>query len=139
MFQGIGEQLLAQEVVYEQYRGADTQEVVGQSLEATEGAITDVTSNTLVPNRSGAVMNLELPQALASTSDPTFNSISVADDATTRSNLGLGTMAIANEIAAVADLSQTISNPPTKAEVENIQNKINELLAAARAASHLAP
>ena len=35
-------------------------------------------------------------------------------------------------IVAVADLTQTISNPPTQAEVQAIQNKINELLQALR-------
>lgn len=35
-------------------------------------------------------------------------------------------------IAAIADLSQTISDPPTKAEMDIIQNKVNELLAALR-------
>ncbi len=31
-------------------------------------------------------------------------------------------------IEAVADLTQTISNPPTQAEVQAIQDKVNELL-----------
>ena len=31
-------------------------------------------------------------------------------------------------IEAVADLTQTISNPPTQAEVQAIQDKLNELL-----------
>lgn len=33
---------------------------------------------------------------------------------------------------AVDDLTQSISNPPTQAEVQAIQNKINELLASLR-------
>jgi hypothetical protein len=38
-----------------------------------------------------------------------------------------------NDIAAVAPLTQTISATPTKAEVEALQSKINELIAAAQA------
>ena len=34
--------------------------------------------------------------------------------------------------SAVVDLTQSISNPPTQAEVTAIQNKINELLASLR-------
>ena len=41
--------------------------------------------------------------------------------------------------AAVADLTQVISNPPTQAEVNTIQTKVNALLAALRAAGSLAP
>ena len=37
-------------------------------------------------------------------------------------------------IGAVADLDQTISNPPTQAEVQAISDKIDELLAAMRTA-----
>ena len=33
---------------------------------------------------------------------------------------------------AVDDLTQTISNPPTQAEVQAIQDKVNELLASLR-------
>ena len=36
--------------------------------------------------------------------------------------------------AAVADLNQTITNPPTQAEVQDISDKIDELLAALRTA-----
>lgn len=139
MFQGIGDQLLAQEVVYGQFRGASSQQTADQAQEAVEGAITEVTTNTLTANRSGTLLNLELPQPLAATDSPTFDSVAVTDAPTTRTNLGLGTMAIANEIAAVADLSQSITNPPTQTEVTNIQNKINELLAAMRTADHLTP
>ena len=35
-------------------------------------------------------------------------------------------------IAAVADLNQTITNPPTQAEVQAISDKIDEILAALR-------
>ncbi len=139
MFTGLGDQLLQQEVVYEQYRGANSQQTAEQAQTATEGAITEITTNTLVPTRSGSLLNLELPQGLSSTSDPTFNTVDVVDSATTRTNLGLGAMATVNAVAAVADLTQTITNPPTQTEVTNIQNKINELLGAMRTAAHLTP
>lgn len=46
----------------------------------------------------------------------------------------------ANEqAAAVADLNQTISDPPTQAEVQAISDKVDELLAALRAAGMMAP
>lgn len=41
-------------------------------------------------------------------------------------------------IGAVADLNQTITNPPTQAEVQAISNKIDEILAALRLAGTLA-
>lgn len=52
---------------------------------------------------------------------------------------GVGTMAQRNAIAAIADLNQTISNPPTQAEVQAISDKIDELFAAMRTANHLTP
>lgn len=54
-------------------------------------------------------------------------------------NPGLGTMAVAGEIAAVADLNQTISAAPTQGEVQAISDKVDELLAAMRAADHMRP
>lgn len=42
------------------------------------------------------------------------------------------------QAAAVADLNQTISDPPTQAEVQAISDKIDELLAALRAAGLMA-
>lgn len=42
------------------------------------------------------------------------------------------------EAAAVADLNQTISDPPTQAEVQAISDKVDELLAALRAAGLMA-
>jgi hypothetical protein len=45
---------------------------------------------------------------------------------------------MAKKIAAVADLNQTITNPPTQAEVQAISDKIDEFLGAARTAGVLA-
>lgn len=46
--------------------------------------------------------------------------------------LGLGSTSVAN-------LAQTISNPPTQSEVQNIQAKLNDLLSALRAERLIAP
>jgi hypothetical protein len=46
---------------------------------------------------------------------------------------------LVKQIAAIADLSQGISSPPTQAQVEAIQAKLNALLAGARAAEQLEP
>ena len=50
-----------------------------------------------------------------------------------------GAAGIVKKMAAVADLTTAISNPPTQAEVTEIKNKINALLAAARTAAMLTP
>lgn len=50
-----------------------------------------------------------------------------------------GEMASTNRIPPVADLNLTVSNPPTQAEVQSIADKVDEFLAAARQAGHLAP
>lgn len=137
MWGGLSEQLIAQEVLVEQHRSSAATAAVAQVQEEIPGAITEVTSNTLSKTRTGTTQNLELPQALDSSANPTFNSINTVDDVTTRTNLGLGTMAIANKIGAIADLAMTVSNPPTQLEVQTIANKVDALLAAARAANHL--
>lgn len=43
------------------------------------------------------------------------------------------------QAASVADLNQTISNPPTQAEVQAISDKVDALLAAMRTATQLKP
>lgn len=47
------------------------------------------------------------------------------------------TAGVANQIAAVADLNQTISGTYTQSEVQAISDKVDELLAAMRTANHL--
>jgi hypothetical protein len=42
-----------------------------------------------------------------------------------------------SKVAAIADLNQTITNPPTQAEVQAISDKIDELLAAMRTAEKM--
>ena len=46
---------------------------------------------------------------------------------------------IVKQMAAIADISTSISNPPTQAEVTAIKDKVNALLAAARTALLLTP
>lgn len=68
--------------------------------------------------------------------------ISVTNDGVsnfTFSTTGLGTIVTHNQAAAVADLNQTISNPPTQAEVQAISTKVDELLDSLRTAGILAP
>ena len=45
--------------------------------------------------------------------------------------------AISRKATAIADLDQTISNPPTQAEVQAISDKLDALLAALRVAEKL--
>lgn len=139
MFNGLREQLIGQEVIFEQYRSGAAEDGLRQAQQDVEGAVVEITTTTLTQVRSGQTVALDLPQALGTGDNPTFNSIDVVDDVATRTNLGLGEMAVADRIAAITDLSQTISNPPTQAEVQAISDKVDEILAAARTANHLAP
>jgi hypothetical protein len=54
------------------------------------------------------------------------------------SKAGAADFGIVKKAAAVPDLATAISNPPTQAEVTEIKNKINALLASLRAAESLA-
>lgn len=53
-------------------------------------------------------------------------------------NATTGVKGLVNEAAAVADLSQTITDPPTQAEVQAITDKTDELLGVMRTAGLLA-
>jgi len=139
------QELLGQELIYEQFSTVQPDPLPPQAVLDPGGAITGLSSNTLViGGKVGTVQAVELPQPLGTTSDPTFddvtcdnlncNVLNTTDDATSRTNLGLGGLAIRNPGAAVANLVQSISNPATQAEVTNIQNKVNELLNSLRAA-----
>jgi hypothetical protein len=140
----IFQELLGQELIYEQFSTIAPEPLPPQTILDPGGAITGLSSNTLViGGKVGTVQAVELPQPLGTGANPTFNnatfnSINTVDDATSRSNLGLGGLATQSAGAAVANLSQTISNPPTQAEVSNIQNKVNELLNSLRAAGIIA-
>jgi hypothetical protein len=136
--------LLVQEVIYEQFDNVLPEPPPSQPVSDPGGAITGLTSNTLVVGgKVGTLQNIEAPQAIGTGASPTFstlncNILNTTDDATSRSNLGLGGLSTQNPGAAVANLTQTISNPPTQAEVQNIQNKVNELLNSLRAAGIIA-
>src|SRR5262245_66371131 len=90
------EGLLEQEVIYEQFDNTPPEPPVSQQVIDPEGAITGLTSNTLtVGGKVGTLQNVELPQPLGTGANPTFNnasfnSINTVDDATSRSNMGLG-------------------------------------------------
>tara|TARA_A100001037_G_scaffold247050_1_gene228896 strand:+ start:206 stop:544 length:339 start_codon:yes stop_codon:yes gene_type:complete len=49
----------------------------------------------------------------------------------------VGAKGAAYQVEEITDLSQTISNPPTQAEVQALTNKVDELLAGLRAAGIL--
>lgn len=142
---GVLDQLLAQEVIYEQYRGAGTQEQVAQITEATEGALTEITSNTLtIGPRSAGSQNLELPQGLAPANDPTFDNLTVTtvtatDAPTTRTNLGLGNLATKNAAAASADSAPAQSAAYVQADVQAILTELRDLKAKLRTAGILTP
>jgi hypothetical protein len=138
------EDLFVQELIFEQFDNQAPEPAPSQPVSDPGGAITGLTSNTLVVGgKVGTLQNVEAPQPLGPTSNPTFNnasfnSINTVDDATSRTNLGLGNLATQNRGVAVANLVQGISNPPTQAEVTNIQNKLNELLNSLRGAGIIA-
>lgn len=46
-------------------------------------------------------------------------------------------IALTRQVAAIADLNLTVSNPPTQAEGQAIADKIDEILAAMRTAGSL--
>jgi hypothetical protein len=132
--------LLEQEVVYGQFSTQANEPLPPQAVIDPGGAITGLSSNTLVVGgKVGTLQNVEAPQPLGTTSSPTFstvncNILNTTDDATSRNNLGLGGLAIRNAGAAVANDAGTISNPPTQAEVTRIRDKLNELLNSLRGA-----
>jgi hypothetical protein len=143
------EDLFVQELIFEQFNNVPPETPPSQPVSDPGGAITGLTSNTLVVGgKVGTLQNVELPQPLGTTSDPTFddvtcdnlvcNVLNTADDATSRSNLGLGGLSTQSPGAAVPNLSQTISSPPTQAEVQNIQTKLNDLLTSLRNAGIIA-
>lgn len=53
-------------------------------------------------------------------------------------NIYLNGAQLVTDVSAIADLDQTIEDPPTQAEVQAISDKIDELLAALRGAGLIA-
>src|SRR5262245_3295929 len=133
------EELLEQEVVYGQFSTQLNEPLPPQAVIDPGGAITGLSSNTLtVGGKVGTVQNIEAPQPIGTNANINFNTVNVTDKPTTRSNLGLGGLSTQNAGAAVPNLTQTISNPPTQAEVQNIQTKLNDLLTSLRNAGIIA-
>lgn len=132
------EGLLEQEFYYGQFT-PPPEPPPAQTVVEQGGALTGLSSNTLtVGPKSGTVQNIEAPQPLGTNANPTFNSINTVDDATSRSNLGLGGLSTQSPGAAVANLGGSVSNPPTQAEVQAIQDKLNALLTSLRNAGIIA-
>ena len=78
---------VVEDLTYTQFSGAveaDPPPADGQA----SSAITDISTTTLVKGApSNGVLPLDTPQALGTTSDPSFNTINVTDKPTTRGNL----------------------------------------------------
>lgn len=136
MFNGFQDQLLQQEVVYEQFRTGDGQASANQPT--APGAVRNATSTTLTATVVGETLNIELPQAIGPGSSPTFVSISVADAPTTRTNLGLGALAVLNAAAASADAAPAQTAAYVQADVQAILTELRDLKAKLRAAGILA-
>jgi hypothetical protein len=139
------EDLFIQELIFEQFDNVIPEPAPTQVVNDPGGAITGLSSNTLVVGgKIGTVQGVELPQPLGTGSNPTFNnasfnSINTVDDVTSRNNLGLGNLSTQNRGVAVANTGTGVSNPPTQAEVTAIRDKLNELLTSLRNAGIIAP
>lgn len=87
-----------------------------------------------VPKTGGAFFGqITAPSLLVGPNEGTKHPVLTTDSAATEAVRGAVRMA-----AEVADLTQSISNPPTQSEVQAIQAKVNALLAALRTAGMVA-
>ena len=99
------------------------------------GAVGNLDSGGYVPKSGGRFYGqVSAPSLVIGPDAGPYNAAVTVEDAPTGATRG-----VVLQAAAVADLAQSISNPPTQAEVTAIQDKINDLLTAARAAGWLAP
>ena len=88
-----------------------------------------------LPISGGALYgSLSAPSILVGPVGGPFADVITKNDAATTALKGIVKMAL-----AVADISTSISNPPTQAEVTAIKTTVNALLAALRAAGELSP
>lgn len=79
MRSSLAERLQRRDTIQTQYRAGQNEADLAAVSEQSEGAITDISSNTLTKGgRNGGVQNLELPQALAPASTPTFAKLRIA-------------------------------------------------------------
>jgi hypothetical protein len=137
--------LSRQELIYEQFSTVQPDPLPPQAVLDPGGAITGLSSNTLViGGKVGTVQAVELPQPLGTGSNPTFNnasfnSINTTDDATSRANLGLGNLATKNAAAASADTAPAQSGGYVQADVQAILNELRDLKTKLRAAGILTP
>jgi len=112
---------------------------------------TAVSITTSSPLSGGGDLTATRNISLTLATDPGLEDVSglrvklKADGGLTRDSDGLsGTPAtisaagVVSQMAAISDLSQTISSPPTQAEVQAISDKVDEVLAAMRTAGILA-
>jgi len=139
------EALLSQEVVYEQFQDATPQDTPPQATLDDGGAITGLTSNTLVVGgKVGTIQNVEAPQPLGTGANPTFNnatfnSINTVDDVTSRNNLGLGGLATQNAAAASANTAPAQSAAYVQADAQAILDELRDLKTKLRNAGILTP
>jgi hypothetical protein len=105
--QQLREKLLGEEVVFEQFQNATPQNTTPPAVQTDESPLTDISSNTLVSGgKVGSVKNIETPQPIATTSNPTFNTVNVTDPTTTRNNLQAARRATPAIVAATIPLAK---------------------------------
>ncbi|HMV49422.1 MAG TPA: hypothetical protein PLQ88_30550 [Blastocatellia bacterium] len=137
MFDGLLDQLLQQEVVYQQYRGGDGQSSANQP--ASADAIRNATSTTLTATVVGGTLNVELPQAIGPGATPTFVSVNFTNPAAVRASLGLGGLALLNAAAASADTAPAQTAAYVQADVQAILDELRALKTSLRTAGVLLP
>src|SRR5262245_41270422 len=134
------ESLFEQELVYEQFDNAPPETPPSQPVADPGGAITGLTSNTLVVGgKVGTLQNVETPQPLGPTANVNFNTVNVTDKPTTRSNLGLGGLATQNAAAASANTAPAQSAAYVQADVQAILDELRDLKTKLRNAGILTP
>lgn len=139
------EQLFAQELVFEQFATVTPEPLPPQTVLDPGGAITGLSSNTLVVgSKAGTIQNVEAPQQLKTTDSPTFATLNCAvlnttDDATSRTNLGLGGLATQNAAAASANTAPAQSAAYVQADVQAILDELRDLKTKLRNAGILTP
>ena len=137
MFNRLQEWLLAQQVVYEQYRSGNGQSSANQP--ASADAIRDATSTTLTATVVGGTLNIELPQAIGPGATPTFVSVNFTNPATARASLDLGVLAVLNAAAASADTALAQTAAYVQADVQAILDELRDLKSKLRTAGILLP